>query len=315
MMRKYLTLLILFTLTLSGSLIAQGITVSASIDSTQIWIGQQTRLHFDFSQQPDQRVQTPIFSEVIIDGLEMIEPPVSDTVKKADGYLQIRQSYLITSFEDSLYLIPSYPFVQGDDTIWSPSLSLKVVQPFEIDTTRKEIADIKPVLTPRFSFKYLIKKVLPWIVGGLLVAALIFVAYRLYKNKPVLVPQVKEVKIPAHVIALQKLEAIRQEKQWQNHRHKEYHTQLTDVLREYIENIYELPALEMTSDEILTHLNYLRSEQKEAYLQLQQILRLADLIKFAKWNVGPDEHELSLTNAIAFVNHTKIEEKKEDDIS
>mgnify|MGYP000938558181 FL=1 len=77
-----------------------------------------------------------------------------------------------------------------------------------------------------------------------------------------------------------------------------------------------VPAMEMTSDEILTQLNSLRIEDKESYLALQQILHLADLVKFAKWNAGPDEHELSLTNAFYFVNQTKTEEeKKEDDIS
>jgi hypothetical protein len=74
--------------------------------------------------------------------------------------------------------------------------------------------------------------------------------------------------------------------------------------------------MEMTSDEILSQLNSLRKEDKESYNALQQILYLADLVKFAKWNAGTEEHELSLTNAFYFVNQTKIEEeKKEDDIS
>ena len=66
--------------------------------------------------------------------------------------------------------------------------------------------------------------------------------------------------------------------------------------------------MEMTSEEILDHLKSLRMEQKSTYLSLKQILQLADLVKFAKWNATPDEHELSLLNAYLFVNQTKIEE-------
>ena len=79
-----------------------------------------------------------------------------------------------------------------------------------------------------------------------------------------------------------------------------------------------IPAPEMTSAEILAYLNFLKTENKDVYYNLQQILQLADLIKFAKWNVGPDEHELSLNNAFMFVNETNIkteEEVEEHDIS
>ena len=68
--------------------------------------------------------------------------------------------------------------------------------------------------------------------------------------------------------------------------------------------------MEMTSDEIVAHLNHLKFESKQAYVALLQLLHLADLVKFAKWNPAPDEHELSLSNAFLFVDQTKIEESK-----
>jgi hypothetical protein len=107
------------------------------------------------------------------------------------------------------------------------------------------------------------------------------------------------------------LDKIKQEKAWQHNRTKEYHTELSEVIREYIESTYEIPGLEMTSEEIFVNLNHLRFESKSAYICLQQILKLADLVKFAKWNPTPDEHELSLHNAYVFVNETKIEPSNE----
>jgi len=116
--------------------------------------------------------------------------------------------------------------------------------------------------------------------------------------------------LPPYEVAIAKLDKIKQQKLWQQNRSKEYHTELTDVIREYIERTFDIPCMEMTSEEILEHLNHLKFETKPAYLALLQILRLADLVKFAKWNPATDEHELSLNNAYLFINQTKIEEVK-----
>ena len=316
MREKINLLLILLVACSSTMLLAQNVTVNAHIDSTQIWIGQQTKLSFELTHQPKQFVQTPIFSDVIIKGLELVQPMKSDTSQSPDGLVVVNQSYVITAFEDSLFLIPAFPFVIEDDTVWSNPVSLKVIQPFVIDTAQNQIADIKNVFTPKISILYYLKKILPWLIGVILLAALVFLLIKYIKKRPANVAREVEIKLPADEIAIMKLEKIRNEKLWQQNRHKEYHSQLTDVLREYIENNYNIPAMEMTSDEVLVQLNFIRLEDKSTFSILQQILHLADLIKFAKWNVGPDEHELSLTNAFNFVAQTKIEEeKKEDDIS
>ena len=69
--------------------------------------------------------------------------------------------------------------------------------------------------------------------------------------------------------------------------------------------------MEMTSEEIITNLHHLKFENKQVFNALMQILKLADLVKFAKWEAAPDEHELSLTNAYLFVNETMIDEEPE----
>lgn len=295
---------------------AQGFTVDARIDSAQLWIGQQSSIHFEITHRNNVRIQSPIFSDVIIPGIELVSQKKSDSLKSPDGLLIVRESYVITSFEDSLYLIPSFPFVAGDDTVWSPSLSLKVIQPFVIDTASQQITDIKDVIKPRLSLLYILKKALPWIAAVLLIVAIVLLIRYLAKHKKNKVEKVAVNLEPPYVIALRKLETIRQERAWTQGRCKEYHTAITDVLREYIERIYELPAMEMTSDEIITHLTFIKSEQALAYATLRQLLQLADLVKFAKWMPLPEENENSLSGAVMFVNQTKTTgEKKEDDIS
>ncbi len=308
-MRK--TLLFLFFLITSfanTSLFAQKITVNAKLDSTVMWIGSQANLTFQVSQQPNQRVLMPIFVDSIMGGLELVEPVKIDTSKSQDGHLLITQHYLVTAFKDSLLYIPSFPFVLNGDTVWSKSLSLKVVQPFKVDTASKSIADIKPILTPKFDWAGLFISILLVLLSLILLALLYYVLKKYFKKKPVLTENEIKLLQPAHVVALNLLDKIKQEKKWQQGREKDYHTELTDVIREYIERIFNITSMEMTSEEILDHLKSLRMEQKSTYLSLKQILQLADLVKFAKWNATPDEHELSLLNAYLFVNQTKIEE-------
>lgn len=309
-MRKFLLLFLLIASFARVDLRAQKITVNARLDSTVIWIGSQTHLTFQVSQQPKQKVVMPVFPDNIVAGLETVEPVKTDTVKSPDGHLLVNQHYVVTSFKDSLIYIPPFPFVLNGDTVWSKSLSLKVVQPFKIDTASNKIADIKSVLSPKFDWKsFLLTVLLIVVIIGLLVL-MYFIYKKYFMKKPVLNDKEIRLLLPPHVVALNQLDKIKQEKSWQQGRSKEFHTQLTDILREYIERVFNISSMEMTSDEILEQLRGLKLEQKATYLSLEQILKLADLVKFAKWDAMPDEHELSLLNAYLFVNQTKVEEPK-----
>ncbi len=306
-MRKNLLFLLFCVSFVHTNLWAQKITVNAKLDSTVLWIGDQANLTFEISQQQNQKVILPIFSDTIVGGLELVAPMKLDTVKSPEGPIIVTQQYVVTAFDDTLLYIPPYPFVLNGDTVWSKSLSLKVVQPFKIDTAANSVTDIKPVFEPKFDWLGLIKWVLlALVIIGLLVL-LYFILRKYWMKKPIF-EQAPEVILPAYVIALNQLDQIKQAKPWQQNRSKEYHTELVDVMRIYIEKAFEVNSMEMTSIEILEHLGDLRKSKKEAFNALKQMLQLADLVKFAKWNPTPDEHELSLSNAYNFVNLTKTED-------
>lgn len=310
-MRKYLSMLFLLLVSfVHPNLWAQKITVNARLDSTVLWIGNQAHLTFEVSQLPNQKVSMPVFSDSIIGGLDLVEPVKTDTLKSQDGHILVKQHYLVTAFKDSLLYIPPFPFVLKGDTVWSKSLSLKVVQPFRIDTASHKIADIKNVFAPKFNWLNLLFILLLILaIHGILI--LIHFIYKKYiKKQPLLDSKELKLLLPPYVVALSELDKIKQEKPWQQGRSKEYHTELTDILREYIERVFNVNSMEMTSEEILDHLRILKLEQKTAYQGLKQILRLADLVKFAKFNPTPDEHELSLINSYLFINETKVEEPK-----
>ena len=282
--------------------------VSATLDSTTLFIGDQTDLHLRAIGEVGEQVTMPVLDKELIPGVEIVDRTIVDTLSLKDGRMQYDQYLTVTSFEDSLFYIAPLPFVSGDDTVWSDALTLNVVQPFEMDTTDMAITDIKGVYKAPVWWWGIFR----WVLLAVLLAGVGVAGYYLitYLQRRKLEEAGNEVVTeplrPADEVALEKLDAIKEKKIWQQGQVKEYYTQLTDVVREYIARRFEVSSVEQTSDETLRDIRPLLSERKDLYDQLRKMLTLADLVKFAKWSTTPDENELSLRNAYTFVQETTI---------
>ena len=303
-MKRFLVIAITCVLT-SSLLQAQPTTVSATMDSTILLVGEQTRLTFTVAQMRGRQVCAPVFSDTIVSGLEIVERLPLDTQLADDGLLLVSQSYVLTSFDSALYFIDAQPFVDGADTLYSNPLSLKVVS-IPVDTAQHAIADIKPVYAPPFDWP------LFWLIvlitlGVVALAVIGFFVYRYVKRHAAPSAEVAEPQDlrPAHEIALERLDVIKAEKLWQQNRAKEYHTQLTDVVRDYIARRFGICAVEQTSAEILAGIQPELSGQKTVYADLKTLLTTSDLVKFAKYKPLVSEDEKSLALAYQFVEATK----------
>lgn len=282
--------------------------VSATLDSTTLFIGDQTDLHLRAIGEVGEQVSMPVLDKELIPGVEIVDRTIVDTISLKDGRVQYDQYLTLTSFEDSLFYIAPLPFVSGDDTVWSDGLTLNVVQPFEMDTTDMAITDIKGVYKAPIWWWGIFRWVLlAFLLAGVGVAGYYLITYlQRRKLEEAGNEVVTEPLRPAEEVALEKLDAIKEKKIWQQGQVKEYYTQLTDVVREYIARRFEVSSVEQTSDETLRDIRPLLSERKDLYDQLRKMLTLADLVKFAKWSTTPDENELSLRNAYTFVKETTI---------
>ena len=282
------------------------LVVSAAIDSTTLFIGDQTDLHLRATCEVGEQVQLPVIDEQLIPGIEVVDRTIIDTTTLNDGRVQYNQYLTLTSFEDSLFYIEPLPFVSGDDTVWSESLMLNVVQPFELDSADMAITDIKGIYrAPIWWWGFLRWVLLALAIAGIGVGGYYLITYlqsRMGKREEDAVAA--EPLRPAEEVALEKLDIIREQKIWQTGQVKEYHTQLTDVVREYIDRRFEVSSAEQTSDETLRAMRPLLNDKKDLYEQLRKMLTLADLVKFAKWTTTPDENEMSLRSAYAFVKET-----------
>ena len=291
------------------------LVVSAAIDSTTLFIGDQTDLHLRATCEAGEQVQMPVLAEQLVDGIEIVDRTIVDTTTLQDGRVQYNQYLTLTSFQDSLFYIEPLAFVSGYDTVWSESLMLNVVQPFEMDSTDMAITDIKGIYNAPIWWWGILR----WVLLALAIAGVGVGGYYLitylrsrYSEAPATDVPIEPLR-PAEEVALEKLDAIREQKIWQSGQVKEYHTQLTDVVREYIARRFAVSSTEQTSDETLRAMRGLLSDKKELYEDLRKMLTLADLVKFAKWTTTPDENELSLRSAYAFVKETTpIEEEQKE---
>ena len=279
------------------------IIVSAAIDSATLFIGDQTNVHLQATCDPSEQVQMPVYGETLIPEIEIVERTNVDTTKLKDGRYQLNQTLTVTSFKDSLFYINPLTFVSGEDTFWSEGMMLNVIQPFEIDTTLA-ITDIKPIAKAPIWLWGIFR----WILLAILLIGLGIGSYYLYvfigKRKGVIPEEPKEPARPAEEVALEKLDQIKEAKIWQSGQVKEYHTELTDVVREYIGARFDVRSSEKTSDETLRAMKPVLQDKKSLYEQLRKMLSLADLVKFAKWTTTPDENENALRTAYEFVRET-----------
>ena len=282
------------------------IVVTATLDSTQLMIGDQCDLRLQATTDKTEQVQFPVYGEELIPGIEIVDRTMVDTTSLKDGRLQLTQYLTVTSFKDSLFLIDPLVFTSGDDSFPTEPLSLNVIQPFEIDTAQNAITDINPVYRAPIWWWGILR----WVLLGLLIAGHAVGGWYLYKwimkrkamKKGEYVEP--EAKRPAEEVAIEKLDKIREEKIWQQGRQKDYHTELTDVVREYIAERYNISSQEQTSSEILEDIRPVLQMRRDLYDSLKRMLSLADLVKFAKWNPLPDENEQSLRSAYEFVRET-----------
>lgn len=288
--------------------LAQQFTVSSQLDSASIQIGEQARLRLSVAQPTNLQVSIPILSDTITKGIEIVEIVKADTISLSDSRIQVNYDYLITSFDSGFYFIPSYTYAAAGDTLSTAPLGLSVttvtVNP-EID----DIKTIKPIMDAPFYWSELFTWVGYFLLAFLVVSLIIFVLLKyVLKKKVPFIDQTPQPVIPPHIVALEKLEEIKVQKIWQCGDIKVFYTQVTDVLRVYLEGRFGINAMELTSDEIMA---LVKKEPglNEVRAALKDLLTLADLVKFAKMVPIENQNERSLLIAFDVVDKTKpIEE-------
>jgi hypothetical protein len=201
--------------------------------------------------------------------------------------------------------VPPFVFTINGDTVETRAMLLSV-NTVETDTAATSIRDIKEIYDVPYGWMDWVRDNWHFVGGG--AAALALVAWgvvwfirRQRRPKPVVATTGPEK--PLHVRTLIALEETEKKKLWQQGLVKDYHSAVTDILRGYIEERFQVPALESTTDDLLgiLRMSSMNAGQRE---QLANVLRMADMVKFAKWTPLPTENEQLMAGAVKLVQQT-----------
>ena len=279
------------------------VTFKAKLDSVTLLMGKTTALHLEITQDKNARGFFPGEQADTLNAMiEIAERPKADTTDLGNDRIQINRDLIIQSFDSGMWVIKPIPYVVNGDTAYSNQLSLKVL-PIDV-SQMKDINDIKPV--EEVSFKVL--DWLPdywwaWLLGLLLLAAAIW-AYRKYYKKGINPLRPSKKRLPPYEEAMINLQNLKAAQLWQQGQEKEYFTGLTDILRVYIDRRFHINAVEMTSTQIIDTLKK-NDETKAVNEQLEMILEVADIVKFANARPLADDNEVAYQRAVNFVEATR----------
>lgn len=298
-------LLILCSLSLGLPLFAQ-LQVTAALDSTRILIGDQVRLTYTIRQPNGATIQPPDYRAALdsLEKVELLQVEKLDTVRIADPML-LRQSLLLTSFDSGAYAIPGILFqsrVGGTMVSGRANTVYLSVSPVALDTIA--LAPIKDIMEEPLKMSDWLPYVL-YPLGGLLLFVLVVFLIRKFTRKEEVPPVEQKIWIPAHVTALGKLSDLEKGRIWQSGEIKVYYSQISQIVREYMENRFGFNALESVTHEIAPELQKQEEVPPSLQADVMSMLETADMVKFAKWQPSEEKHLKVLEVAKGFVEQTR----------
>ncbi|MGB1371232.1 MAG: BatD family protein [Flavobacteriaceae bacterium] len=254
--------------------------IKTSVDSTSIKIGEELIISFKVELDGIKKVVFPDTKS--FGALEVIENYKTDTLIEKSNIALIKQ-YGLTQFDSGTYTIPQQKILFGNKTLLSDSIEINVLS-IKVDTTKQKLYDIKPILqVKKPSLK---KTILNWLLILIAITAIISIVFY-YWRKRELKTKNNSLSLPPYELAKLALSKLNEEKAFENDEVKEFYSDLTLILRKYLNDKVYNHSLESTTDELLLKLNDLNKSNKisldeESIKNIEATLKRADLVKFAK---------------------------------
>lgn len=288
--------------------------ISGRFEPDSIGIGDRFTYSIEVEKDLVQTVIFPNFAASAGEQFELIEDVPVDTLERDGRRLKLRKSFRLAAFQEGVQrILPQVMYADKNiiDTLYGEDTLSLLVTTFEIDSTSHSIFDIKPQKTLPFRFGE-ISGYLMWSLVALVVLAIgLYVAYRIMRHYGKSLSDIfhPAPPMPPHEEAFRALERLYVLRLCQHDKHKLYYSTLTDILRRYIAARLEVGAMEMTSDEIIAAMRDVELPKKAA-MDMADVLRAADLVKFAKAIPESDENEAAYQAVWDFVELTKPVEEQ-----
>lgn len=301
-MVKNYSLLFLFFIAANFSY-AQTAKVKATTDTTDYLIGDPIKLEIQVEVAKNFLVTPPAIKDTIA-GLDVLSQSQSVNIESANNKV-ITFHYVLAGYDSLQVEIEPIEILVRDSSdttkfsALSNSLSLTVSK-VAIDTS-KDIKDVKEPISIPLDWKVVVL----WILGILILALIIYLLYKKFKKKKSEEIIEEEIVIlPPDIVALSSLQNLEAKKLWQNGMVKDYHSEITEIIRKYFEGRFNFPALELSTTEVMSRLNSVNGGSKIIHLT-SDFLNNADLVKFAKYKPMNEINEEMMKQAYKIVEETK----------
>ncbi len=312
----FLRVLPVFVFLLCGSKMSaqESPRISTEIDTTFIKIGEQVQWKVtvdidstDFVIFPEGQTFSP---------LETVEAFATDTTRNKDR-LTLQKIYALTQFDSGAYKLPSQR-IDINGTGFMTDSSLINVATVPVDTLNQKMYDIKPIINVEKSnytfWKYLL-------IGLLILLILGGLFYWFVLRKKPLTEEEKVALLPPYDRALLELKKLENSKYLIQDEYKQYYSELTTIVRSYLEEDAHVTALESTTGQLIEKLELLKDAGElklddDTIKQFQQILQTADLVKFAKNKPSTSvaEQDRKLVEQIVEKTHEALPEPTEEEL-
>lgn len=300
---------------------AAPVTVEAKLDSAQMLMGRITMLRLQVVQDKNTRGEFEIFRSappsgyiaVCGDSVELRTAFERDTVELGSGRCQINYAVPVQAFDSGLYRLPQLRYIAGHDTVLANAVTLKVL-PVKGLTADSQISGYADVMDPaEKSFTDYIPDFLYyyWWIFLLVIAliVLLIIFWKRLKKKGSLLP--KKIPESPYVVAVREMKRLKEQNLWEKGQEREYFTDLTDILRNYLDARFNINAMEMTSRQIMDSLSSdKRISDKKEYVR--KVLDMADFVKFAAMRTLPEDNIASYENVMNFIEETKPTPEEEE---
>ncbi|APQ17174.1 hypothetical protein [Maribacter hydrothermalis] len=304
-------ILLLFVIPISAQ---DSPAIHTEVDTTYIKIGEQVQWTVTVDIDSTDQVVFP--EGQTFSPLETVEAFATDTTRKKDR-LTLLKIYALTQFDSGAYKLPAQRIEINGTGYMTDSMMINVAT-IPVDTLNQKMHDIKPLINVEKSniglWKYLIIAILILLIlGGLI--------YWFVLRKKPLTEEEKVALLPPYDRALLELKKLEHSRYLIQDEYKEYYSELTSIVRSYLEEDAHVTALESTTGQLIEKLELLKDAGQlklddDTIKQFQQILQTADLVKFAKNKPSTlvAEQDRKLVEQIVVKTHDALPEPTEEEL-
>lgn len=244
----------------------------------------------------------PTITDTLSEKFEVLRQK-KDTLSKNNSIF-INDSIIFSAYEEGTFSVPPQRILVNSKEYFTPSYKVTVA-PVVTDSVKTPLFDIKSIVQiPKNVWDY-IQPYLGYVLILLVILVCVIIYFIRRKKK-----KSETYKSEPDVLAIKRLKKLKKSNYIAKDLYKKYYSELTSIIKDYMEARWNFPATKLLSDDLLEYLKKEKWLDENQIENLSVIFKISDLAKFAKYKPTPEETKLHMEKAINFINLTKTDSPK-----